>query len=181
MLSSRKIVVAASILFVSQLLVLILLGTTRPGPVVSELIQLAFGILCVAASIQAAGRSNDFGRKFWWLAAIAFSLFVVAQGLGTYDEAYQAPHFVEWLVNLIFFFWFTPMGMALFLDPESEARGFDLLVILDFTQAILFGVAAYLYFFYLPAPSQAGTELSHAVWGPYFLYSGILTAAFFLR
>jgi PAS domain S-box-containing protein len=181
MLSSRKMVVAAGILFVSQLLVLVILGTTRPGPVVSELIQLAFGILCVGASIQAAGRSNDFGRKFWWLAAIAFSLFVVAQGLGTYDEAYHAPHFVEWLVNLIFFFWFTPMGMALFLDPESEARGFDLLVILDFTQAILFGVAAYLYFFYLPAPSQSGTELSHAVWGPYFLYSGILTAAFFLR
>ena len=111
----------------------------------------------------------------------SFLVVSLAQGLGTYNDAYQAPHFVEWLVNLTFFFWFTPMGMALFLDPESEARGIDALVVLDFTQAIVFGVAAYLYFFYLPAPSQSGTELSHAVWAPYFLYSGILTAAFFLR
>jgi two-component system cell cycle sensor histidine kinase/response regulator CckA len=179
--SSQKTITVAGILFVSQFLVLVTLGTTRPGPIVSEVIQLAFGILCVWASFQAAGRSNDFGRKFWRLAAVAFCLFVVAQALGTYDEAYHASHFVEWLVNLIFFFWFTPMGMALFLDPESEARGFDWLLILDFTQAIVFGIAAYLYFFYLPSPSQSGTELSHAVWAPYFLYSGVLTAAFFLR
>jgi two-component system cell cycle sensor histidine kinase/response regulator CckA len=160
--SSQKTIVAVGILFVSHISVLTILGTTRPGPILSELIQLALGIVCVLASFQAAGRSNDFGRNFWRLAAVAFSLFVVAQALGTYDEAYQASHFVEWLDNLIFFFWFTPVGMALFLDPESEARGFDWLVILDFTQAILFGVAAYLYFFYLPAPSQSGTELSHA-------------------
>jgi PAS domain S-box-containing protein len=179
--SSKKAIAAGVTLFVAHVLVLIVWGTKPPGPILSELIQLLLGIACTLASLQAARRSNDFGRKFWRLAAIAFSLFVLAQGLGTYDDAYRAPHFVEWLVNLTFFFWFTPMGMALFLDPESEARGFDILVILDFTQAIVFGVAAYLYFFYLPAPSQSGTELSHAVWAPYFLYSGILTAAFFLR
>jgi two-component system cell cycle sensor histidine kinase/response regulator CckA len=181
MLSSRKTVIAAGILVVSHVLVLSFFGITPPGPVLSDLMQLGLGIVCIVASMQAAGRSNEFGRNFWQLAAIAFSLFVIAQSLGTYADAYPGTQFAEWGANLIFFFWFTPLGMALFLDPESEGRGFDWLVVLDCTQAVLFGVAAYLYFFYLPAPSQSGIELSHAVWAPYFLYSGILTAAFFLR
>jgi two-component system cell cycle sensor histidine kinase/response regulator CckA len=181
MLASRKTVVAAVVLLATHLSVLAVVGTRWPGAILSNLVQLGLGILCGVASLQAAARSNDFGRKFWRLNAIAFLLYVIAQSLGTYSDLVPGSHFTEWGANLIFFFWFTPMGMALFLDPESEERGFDVLAILDCTQAILFGVAAYLYFFYLPSPSQSGTELSHAMWAPYFLYSGSVIAAFFLR
>ena len=179
--SSRKTLVAAAVLLTAHLLVLSVVGTKWPGAILSNVVQLGLGILCGVASLQAAARSNDFGKKFWRLNGIAFLLYVIAQSLGTYADIVHGSHFAEWGANLIFFFWFTPMGMALFLDPESEAQGFDGLAILDCTQAILFGVAAYLYFFYLPAPSQSGTELSHAVWAPYFAYSGSVVAAFFLR
>jgi hypothetical protein len=34
---------------------------------------------------------------------------------------------------------------------NSEPKGFDLLLALDLTQAVVFVAAAYLYFFYLPS------------------------------
>ena len=142
MLSSRKTVIAAGVLGVSHLLVLAIVGTHHPGPILSNLVQLGLGIVCGVASVQAARRSNEFGKNFWRLAAIAFALFVLAQSLGTYADVVPGSHLAEWGANLIFFFWFTPMGMALFLDPESEGRGFDWIVVLDCTQAMLFGVAA---------------------------------------
>ena len=40
--------------------------------------------------------------------------------------------------------------MALFLDPEHETGRIDAILVLDFVQAMLICVAAYVYFFYLP-------------------------------
>ncbi len=181
LLSSRKTIAAASLLIISHAVVLTAFGTRPPGPLLSDLAQLAVGIFCIWASFQASRRSTRLGRYFWQLAALSFVIWVVAQTLTTYDEAFRAPISVEWLVNILFFFWFTPLGMAVFLDPDYEPKGFDLLLVLDITQAVVFVAAAYLYFFYLPSRSESGTELAHTVWEPYFIYSGSVTGAFLLR
>src|SRR5206468_4300872 len=56
----------------------------------------------------------------------------------------------------------------------------DTLVALDFVQAVIVCVAAYLYFFYLPMSDSRGA-LAHAVWAPYFVGSGFVAGSFLLR
>ena len=57
-------------------------------------------------------------------------------------------------------------------------NGFDSLLMLDLAQAAICSVAAYLFFFYLPARENANSELVHTVWEPYFLVYGLVVAAF---
>jgi len=160
---------------------LLLWGTRPPGPILSDFIQLALATLCTIAAYKASRLSGTFGRFFWGLGIVTFALFVVAQGLATYDNVFQAPHPIQWTVNVLFFFWLTPLGMALFLDLDFAPEGFDWLLILDLVQVILFWLAGYFYFFYLPSQSTSGSELGHSVWAPYFIYVGFLIVAFLLR
>lgn len=156
-------------------------GTRSPGPLLSDLIQLALAALCTMAAYKASRISETFGRYFWGLGIVTFAFFVVAQALATYDNVYQAPHFIQWTINVLFFFWLTPLGMALFLDLDFAPAGFDWLLILDLVQVILFWLAGYFYFFYLPTQSTSGSQLGHSVWAPYFIYVGFLIVAFLLR
>ena len=181
MRSSRNIMFAGFGLLLVHALVLSVLGTSRPGPFLSDLIQLLIGVTLLVACSQAGVRSGNLGRHFWQLARIAFCLWVVAQALGTYQDIFPGSIFIMWAVNLLFCFWFVPLAMALFLDPDYEPKAFDTLLILDFVQAILFCLAAYLYFFYIPSRSDGGAELAHSVWTPYFIGYGLLAAAFLLR
>src|SRR5260370_13253485 len=118
-------------------------------------------------------------RSFWVLAACAASLWLVAQGLGVYNDLVGSAS-VSWIENLIFCFWFVPLAMAIVLDPEQEAGHLDTLVVLDFVQAVLVCVAAYLYFFYLPKAEASG-EMPHEVWSPYFAGYGFVAISFLLR
>jgi PAS domain S-box-containing protein len=156
-------------------------GTRAPGPIFSDLIQLAMATLCIVAAYRASRGSEIFGRYFWALGTATFALFVIAQALATYDNVFHAPHYIQWTVNVLFFFWLTPLGMALFLDLDFAPKGFDWLLILDLVQVILFWLAGYFYFFYLPEQSTAGPELGHSVWSPYFIYVGFLIVAFLVR
>jgi two-component system, cell cycle sensor histidine kinase and response regulator CckA len=175
------ILLGGCILFVLEAASVFIWGTRSPGPLFSDFIQLAMGTLCTVAAYKASRQSETFGRYFWGLALATFALFVIAQGLASYDNVFHAPHFVEWTVNVLFFFWLTPLGMALFLDLDFAQEGFDWLLILDLVQVILFWLAGYFYFFYLPTQSTSGSELGHSVWAPYFIYVGFLIAAFLLR
>lgn len=160
---------------------LALWGTHPPGPIFSDLLQLALATLCIVAAYRASHISETFGRYFWGLGMLTFALFVLAQALATYDNVFHAPHFIQWMVNVLFFFWLTPLGMALFLDLDYAPEGFDWLLILDLIQVILFWLAGYFYFFYLPEQSTSGSQLGHSVWAPYFIYVGFLILAFLLR
>jgi len=48
---------------------------------------------------------------------------------------------VSGIENFLFCFWFAPLAMASFLDPDTEAGKLDSLVALDFVQAVLVCVA----------------------------------------
>jgi len=175
------VLLGGAVLLVLEALNVLLWGTRAPGPLLSDLIQLAMGALCTVGAYKASRASETFGRYFWGLGLATFALFVVAQGLATYDNIFQAPHFIQWTVNVLFFFWLTPLGMALFLDLDFAPEGFDWLLILDLVQVILFWLAGYFYFFYLPSQSTSGPQLGHSVWAPYFIYVGFLIVAFLLR
>ena len=104
---------------------------------------------------------------------------MIAQSLGVYNDLVTAPGIMP-LANLLFSFWFAPLAMAMFLDPEHETGRLDALIALDFVQAVLVCVAAYLYFFYFPK-ADAPAELAHSVWTPYFAGYGLVAGAFMVR
>ncbi|HZR56695.1 MAG TPA: GGDEF domain-containing protein [Terriglobales bacterium] len=181
MISSRKIIGIALLLLLAHAMVIFMLGSSHSGPLLSDTIQLSLGCLALVSCMRASRYSDRLGRHFWQLAAVAYSIWVIAQSLGTLGNFIPYPDYVRGLINLLFCFWFGPIGMALFLDPEHEPRGMDLLLILDFVQGTIFCVAAYLYFFYVPSLSEASTDLAHSVWAPYFFGYALLALAFLLR
>jgi diguanylate cyclase (GGDEF)-like protein len=177
---SRIIVaVAAFLLWLVHVVVCTTLGANSPGPLLSDLLQFAIGAFVIVNLLLAAHRSEGTARAFWHLAAAAFGLWIIAQGLGIYNDVAKTP-VVSWLMNLLFCFWFAPMAMSLFLDPEHESGRVDAILVLDFVQAMLVCVSAYLYFFYLPK-SESPTGLAHEVWAPYFGGYAIVALAFALR
>ena len=176
----QRIVGAGCALLLVHAVVLLWLGTAPPGPFVSDLIQLTLGGLLVLCCFRAARATEALACHFWQLASLAFSIWLVAQGIATYGDLLPISVLSQWSENLLFSFWFVPLAMALFLDPDRERTGFDWLMALDFVQAVLFCIAAYLYFFYIPR-SESPTELAHSVWSPYFAGYGLVALAFILR
>jgi diguanylate cyclase (GGDEF)-like protein len=154
-------------------------GTRPPGPLLSDIIQFSLGATLVGAIVLASRRSEGMARSFWQLTMAAYVVWLVAQGLSVYNH-FAASDPLAWTGNLLFSFWFVPMAMALFLDPEREPGRLDIVMALDFVQGVLVCVAAYLYFFYLPR-SESRYEMSHEVWGPYFLGYVSVAIAFLFR
>ena len=176
---TRIVATVAGLLWLVHVAVVAMLGTKPPGPVLSDLIQFTLGVVLIYAVVEAARRSEGLARSFWRLTAAAYSLLLIAQGLSVYNDLAASP-FVSWINNLLFCFWFVPLAMAMFLDPEHEAGRLDALIALDFVQAVLVCVAAYLYFFYLPK-SESPSELAHSVWTPYFAGYAFMAIAFVVR
>lgn len=179
MLRNRNILTVASLLWILHLGTTLSLGTREPGPLLSDLIQWTLGCLLVVAVAHASRRSEGMARSFWHLAAAAYLLWMIAQSLGVYNHLARTPLIFPF-TNLLFSFWFAPLAMAMFFDPEHETGRLDALMALDFVQGLLVCVAAYLYFFYLPK-AENPSELSHAVWAPYFGGYGIVAGVFVLR
>jgi len=172
-------VTVAGLLWLAHLGEVAWLGTKTPGPLVSDMLQLTLGWVLIYAVIAAGRRAEGLARSFWRLTALAYALWIVAQILTVYNDF--APSLtIAWVNNLLFSFWFVPLGMAIFLDPDKEAGKVDALVALDFVQGVLVCVAAYLYFFYIPKAESPG-ELAHEVWAPYFLGYFFMAGSFVLR
>jgi diguanylate cyclase (GGDEF)-like protein len=179
-LSRTRIIVAVSgLLWLMHVGVIFLLGSKTPGPSLSDVIQLILAGLLLCAIADAARRSEGMARAFWHLALTAYALFTFSQALSVYNDIAPVP--VIWgVTKLLFSFWFAPLAMALFLDPEHETGRLDALMALDFVQGVLVCVAAYLYFFYLPK-AENPAEMAHSVWAPYFGGYGLVASAFILR
>jgi len=176
---SRVVLTLAAILWLAHAVVVSLLGTKAPGPLWSDLIQLSLGGLLIYAIVLAGNASEGLPRSFWGLAAVAYALWFIAQSVSVYNDVSPSAAPV-WIGNMLFCFWFVPLALALLLDPEHEAGRLDALIALDFVQAILFCIAAYVYFFYLPKAESPG-ELAHEVWAPYFAGYGFVALSFLLR
>lgn len=176
---SRTIAAAALLLWLLHVRVCVALSANSRGPLLSDLIQFAMGGLLIGSIVLAAKRSDGMARAFWQLALAAYVLWMTAQGFAVYNDLATTP-VVSWFMNFLFCFWFAPLGMALFLDPDHETGRIDALIALDFLQGVLVCVTAYVYFFYLPNFDVSG-ELPHGMWAPYFAGYGLVAVSFILR
>src|SRR5713226_6390474 len=131
MLSPRRMRVLALFFWGAHVIVILALGKGQVRIFLSELLQFAIGALAVAACIQAARRSGPFGRAFWRLAGIGFTLLAIGFALGTYAENFLPSKFLpslghhSWIIDVFVNAWTAPLVMCLFLDPESEPERTD--------------------------------------------------------
>jgi diguanylate cyclase (GGDEF)-like protein len=180
MLASRTTIGAACVLLLAQAAIIARLGSQHSGALLSDLIQVAIGILCVLTSIQAFKRSGNVARYYWrWLAA-TLSVWVLAQALGTYIDA-SSNHAWDSVDDVLFFLSVIPFGMLLFFDPDHEHNRFDRLHVLDFLQVCCFWESVYLY-----SSNEPSIALTSVGWGPFGLshslvFNAVLTISFLLR
>jgi diguanylate cyclase (GGDEF)-like protein len=171
--------IIAALLWLGHVGVIVFLGGNPRAGLFSDSIQLTLGAVLIYSIVQAGHRSEGMAISFWRLTAVAYTLLFVAQFLSVYNDIFHITA-ISWTNNLLFSFWFVPLAMAMFLDPDNEAGKIDTVVALDFVQAVLVCVAAYVYFFYLPKADNTG-ELAHEVWAPYFVGYSFVAGAFLLR
>jgi PAS domain S-box-containing protein len=181
-LPSRNRLVAVACLLV--LVHAAVLGFFRHTPLeshLSEVIQTTLDALCVLACVRASGQSRRFARSFWRLAALSFLILVLAQIIAIAIDLTHPQSANGEFTEILFLFWFGPLTVALFLDPDSEPRKLNSLIILDVIQAILFWLTVYLYFCYLMPSQLSGMDLIHSAWQRSLIYNGALVGAFLLR
>ncbi|HZR29875.1 MAG TPA: PAS domain S-box protein [Terriglobales bacterium] len=172
----RKPVLLAVILLGAHAGVIAFLKGRFPGPILSDLIQLALGILALVTALQAAARSHTFARMFWRLAAAGFAIWCIGQALGCYySSILHLPTLSLWGIDVFFTTWIAPLVMCLFLDPESEPGGLDWARILDFAQVAIVVVLIYVYFSNLVHGGALGS------WRLSLTIDGLTTVGFFVR
>jgi len=100
----RKPVLLAVILLGAHAAVIAFLKGRFPGPILSDLIQLALGILALVTALQAAHRSGAFGRMFWRLVASGFAIWCIGQALGCYySSILHRPTLSLWGIDVFFY------------------------------------------------------------------------------
>jgi len=170
-----SLLTAGILLFLAHVAVILFLGPSWLGGLLSNLIQLGLGILTVVAAWQAARRCRGLGKYFWILASLSYVIWVAAQACGTYSESFQPGH-GDSLCTFLFFCWFVPIGLALTIPQDFQAEGFGWLRSIDAFQVVLFWTAAF-----LSSRSSWNSANERSTPVLYFVCYGVLTAAFFLR
>src|SRR5579859_281401 len=150
MRSSRLLIASAALVLPLQAAAVVLLHGQVPKAMGSNIAQLAAAALATTACILAGRRAGFFEKNVWYLTASAFFLWDLAQLDWTYADKVQVAQAYH-PTDLIFFFAFTPLAMALLLESREVKHRLDWQRTMDLIQIGLVVFAAYLYFFYLPA------------------------------
>ena len=159
-------------------------ATTSAG-VTDNLVEIGLTLVSIFASFQASRRSSGLARHFWRLAACCFSLFAFSQLLSVKLQIDpSASQVLSDFSDMLSIFWSAPMSLVLFLEPDFEPRRFDRIHILDFLQVVLFWIALYFYFLYLPVHASGGSLVM--VWlrskkAGILVYDSAMVLTFFLR
>ena len=173
------------LLAAGQMAVVFSMGTQRPGPTLVGFGDLLFNLLSLLLVIRAARKSAHLARYFWCVAALSFSLFCLAVLCNIYVQLVQPLQSVADVADIISVFWFCPVSLTLFLEPDFEIRRFDPIHILDFIQVVLLWVVIYFFFLYMPSHESSGSPFQrawvHATWVGSLMYDGAMASVFLLR
>ena len=170
-------------LFVLHAVVVLAAPLESVSSLLSNSIQLAFGLLAALSAANASRRMNRFGKHFWLLISAGFFLWSAAQAMVTYyDSIRHIPLQEPWPSDVFFFLSMAPAFMALFIDTERGLEWKDWPRILDIAQVVILTVAAYLLLFASPSHWKiGGGELARLAWLPDTGRDAFLAAAFAVR
>jgi len=149
-------------------------------PLLSNLIQLAIGLLAASAGWFASRRMAGFGRHFWILVSAGFFLWSFAQGMATYYDSFlHIPLQQPWASDIVFFLSMAPPLMTLFIDRENGFEWQQWPRILDLVQVIILTLAVYLFTFGSPLAWEKGNStLARFSWAPESLRDLVLFVTF---
>jgi len=164
-----------------HLTILLALSSNSATPLLSNLVQLATGLLATSASWFASRRTEKFGRHFWLLVSVGFLLWSTAQGMATYYDSFlHTPLQQPWPSDSLFFLSMAPLLMTLFINRENGFEWSQWPRILDLTQVVILAVAVYLFTYGSPAAWQSHSLLAKLSWTPETLRDFALFLAFAL-
>src|SRR5260370_40192145 len=115
-------------------------------PLLSNLLQTALGFLAVLAMTDAGIRSGRFGRRTWFLSALAVAIYSVGQAIFTYSYTvalHYSRHYGAVCYDPIFFFWAVPLGATALATPAEISDGFEWSSVLDVSLFVLLALALY--------------------------------------
>ena len=148
----------------------------------SNLFQFAASFVAMVATLDAARRARGATRQFWAFMTAAFLMWGGAQLLWTHYEYVDEITRGELPTDILFFFAFSPMLVALLLSGPRESRTIDWQRTLDFAQAGIVLLSAFLYFFFIPTWRQPYPEqVEQLIYLRFNLRNGLLFAAFAIR
>jgi two-component system cell cycle sensor histidine kinase/response regulator CckA len=149
----------------------------------SNSIQLAFGLLAAVSAAYASRPMNRFGKHFWLLISAGFFIWSAGQLMVTYyDSIRHIPLQQPWPSDVVFFLSVAPAFMALFIDTERGLEWKNWPRILDLAQVVILTVAAYLLMFSSPAHwKMDGGALAKLAWLPDTARDTVLAGAFTMR
>ena len=179
-MSSRPLIAASCILVVGQAIVIATMGHGTPGPLLSESVQLALGLICILGCLAAFRRSSGIARYAWRLLAVTFVVWSVAQVLGVYLDI-SGDHSLDSLDDILFFLSIIPFGLLAFLDPDGEPNQFDKLHILDFVQVCIFWVSIFLYFSPRMWSPDTAFRIGPLLWSRNISFDLLLVTTFVVR
>lgn len=178
--SSKHLILASCTLVAGQAIVIATLGHRTLGPLFSDVIQLALGLICILACTAAFRRSSGIARYAWRLLSVTFVAWAVAQVLGVYLDI-SGDHSLDGLDDILFFLSVIPFGVLAFLDPDGEPNTFDKLHILDFVQVGIFWVSIFLCFSPRMWSPAIALHIGHFTWSRTIAFDGLSAVAFVLR
>ena len=171
-------------LFFIQLLVLAKVRSSNWELSAENVLDFSLMGVAVIVAWQASRRCHGLSRYVWRILAGCCAIFAFSLALGTLGIFRPDFTSVNAMSDYISVFWLAPLSFALFLEPEFEPGRFDPIHILDFIQIVVFWVA--IYFFFLFLPTQVPTMGSshswlQATWAGSLVYDCSMTLLFFMR
>jgi PAS domain S-box-containing protein len=179
----RLLLCIALALFLLHAVVLMAAPSKSVTSLLSDCIQLAFGLLATVSTVTASRRMNRFGKHFWLLISACFLLWSVAQVMATYYNNFaHLPLQTPWPSDVVFFVCMAPAFMALFLDTERGLEWKNWPRILDLAQVVILTAAAHQLLYALPAHwKMDGGVLARLAWLPDTGRDILLVGTFTLR
>jgi PAS domain S-box-containing protein len=179
----RLLLCIALALFLLHAVVLMAAPWKSATSLLSDSIQVAFGLLATVAAVHGSRRMNRFGKHFWLLISACFLLWTLAQLMATYYNNFaHLPLQTPWPSDLVFFVCMAPAFMTLFLDTERGLEWKNWPLILDLAQVVILTAAAHQLLYALPAHwKMDGGALARLAWLPDTGRDILLVGAFGLR
>ena len=174
----------ATLLFLCQLLVLAKFRSSSWELRIENFLDFILMGIAVVVCCQTARRCRGLSRYVWITAAGCCTLFAISLAIGFYSYYHPEVTAAGSLSDYISVFWLAPLSFTLFLEPDFETSRFDPVHILDFIQIVVFWIAIYFFFLFLPTQvPEMGARHTwlQATWAGSLVYDASMALLFLMR
>ena len=159
------------LILVLHAVVLGMMGTRAPGPLISSAIQLGAGVATALACWGALSRSDRVGGHFWRLLTASFVLWIIAQATSILRPTESG------LQDLLFQLSTLPLGAAPFINAAHDRKRFDPIYWADLGQALLLWMTFYVYF----TPAGMAPVAYGPLWNRSLFVDSLMLVSFLCR